>query len=58
MMSDKKMVKLNVEGINAEIEEDLIQDMMAIHGVDVLKEMTELLQKEAAIEKERANGLD
>ncbi len=57
-MSDKKMVKLNVEGINAEIEEDLIQDMMAIHGVDVLKEMTELLQKEAAIEKERANGLD
>ncbi len=57
-MSDKKMVKLNVEGINAEIEEDLIQDMMAIHGVDVLKEMTELLQKEAAIEKESANGLD
>ncbi len=57
-MSDKKMVKLNVEGINAEIEEDLIQDMMAIHGIDILKEMTELLQKETAIEKEKANGLD
>jgi hypothetical protein len=58
MMSDKKMVKLNVEGINAEIEEDLIQDMMAIHGIDILKEMTELLQKETAIEKEKENGLD
>lgn len=57
-MSDKKMVKLNVEDINAEIEEDLIQDMMAIHGVDVLKEMIELLQKEAAIERNKANGLD
>ena len=57
-MSDKKMINLNVDGINAEIEEDLIQDMMAIHGIDVLKEMTELLQKEAAIEKEKANGLD
>ncbi len=57
-MSDKKMVKLNVEGINAEIEEDLIQDAMAIHGIDIVKEMTEVLQKETAIEKERTNGLD
>jgi hypothetical protein len=57
-MNKTKMIKLNVDGINAEIEEDLIQDMMAIHGIDVLKEMTELLQKEAAIEKEKANGLD
>jgi hypothetical protein len=57
MMSDKKMVKLNVEGINAEIEEDLIQDAMAIHGIDIVKEMTEVLQKETAIEKERTNEL-
>lgn len=56
-MSDKKMVKLNVEGINAEIEEDLIQDAMAIHGIDIVKEMTEVLQKETAIEKERTNEL-
>jgi len=58
MMSDKKMVKLNVEGIYAEIEEDLIQDAMAIHGIDIVKEMIEVLQKETTIEKERANGLD
>ena len=57
-MSDKKMVKLNVEGIYAEIEEDLIQDAMAIHGIDIVKEMIEVLQKETTIEKERANGLD
>lgn len=56
-MSDKKMVKINVDGIDAEIEEDLIQDMMATHGIDVLKEITEVLKTEAAIEKEKANGL-
>lgn len=51
------MVKINVDGIDAEIEEDLIQDMMATHGIDVLKEITEVLKTEAAIEKEKANGL-
>lgn len=52
-MIEEKMVKINVDGIDAEISEDLIRDMMAMHGVDVLKEVTAVLEKEVAKESLR-----
>ena len=55
-MIEEKMVKINVDGIDAEISEDLIRDMMAMHGVDVLKEVTAVLEKEVAKESLQNNN--
>lgn len=55
-MSEDKIINLNIEGINVEIDKDLINDIMVMHGVDVVKEITNAIRKEA--EKEKENGLD
>lgn len=51
-MSDK-MIKLSVDGLNVEISQQLIDDLKAEHNIDAVAELTEVMKKEAAIERER-----
>lgn len=48
-----KMIELNVDGLKAEVSQELVDDVKITHGIDIIAELTEVLKKEAAIERER-----
>lgn len=55
-MSEDKIVTIKVGNMTGEISQDLINDLMVVHGIDAVAELTKILEEE--IEKEKENGLD
>lgn len=53
-MSEDKIVTIKVGDMTGEISQDLINDLMVVHGIDAVAELTKILETE----KEKENGLD
>jgi hypothetical protein len=55
-MSEDKIVTVQVGNMTGEISQDLANDLMVLHGIDAIAELTKVLEEE--LKKEKANGLD
>lgn len=60
-MKDNEDIVVTVEGMTASISKELANDLKVVHGIDAVEELTQVLKKDAElnreIEKERTNGL-